>query len=208
MKGVPPPLLLMLVLAAGCQDPKADMGDQPKYDPYQESPLFADGRSERPTVAGTVPRPDGGVPGMPWVSHGPTHDTARPGLPEGPAPVPLTADLIRRGQTGFDVYCSACHGRLGNGQGMIVQRGLTPPPSFHIPRLVNAPDSHFYNVITHGYGAMYGYAERVPADERWEIIAYIRVLQSAGQRADPESRKALIAGGDRAGPTPREGGPQ
>jgi mono/diheme cytochrome c family protein len=92
---------------------------------------------------------------------------------------------------------------------MIVHRGLTPPPSFHVPRLINAPDSHFYNVITYGYGAMYGYAERVGPEERWEIIAYIRALQAAGREAGPEERAALIALGDReATPVREKGGGQ
>ena len=99
------------------------------------------------------------------------------------------------------VYCSVCHGRLGNGDGMIVQRGFPRPPSFHVDRLIQAPDAHFYNVITNGFGAMYGYAERVPPKLRWEIIAYIRALQAAPDNgpggASEGDRRALIGLGDR-----------
>ena len=110
----------------------------------------------------------------------------------GPAPTPanvveygekvsvapaLTPALLARGQERFRIYCTPCHSELGDGQGMIVQRGFPPPPSYHEERLRNAPTRHFYDVITHGYGAMYPFADRVPSDDRWAIAAYIRALQ-------------------------------
>jgi len=98
---------------------------------------------------------------------------------------------------------------LGNGQGMIVQRGMTRPPSFHIDRLKSAPDAHFFNVITQGYGAMFPYNDRVPPEDRWAIIAYVRALQSAtdvpGVEQSDEVKRALIAAGDRSTP-PAPGG--
>lgn len=93
------------------------------------------------------------------------------------APPPVTLALLERGQQRFRIYCTPCHSELGDGHGMIVQRGFPPPPSYHIDRLRAAPVEHFYDVITHGYGAMYSYANRVQPDDRWAIAAYIRALQ-------------------------------
>ena len=110
----------------------------------------------------------------------------------GPAPTPanvvpyreevtqapaLTMALLERGQERFRIYCTPCHSELGDGQGMIVQRGFPPPPSYHGGSLRNAPTQHFYDVITQGYGAMYPFADRVPSTDRWAIAAYIRALQ-------------------------------
>ncbi|MBN9563367.1 MAG: cytochrome c [Alphaproteobacteria bacterium] len=93
------------------------------------------------------------------------------------APPPVTLALLERGQERFRIYCTPCHSELGDGHGMIVQRGFPPPPSYHIDRLRAAPVEHFYDVITHGYGAMYSYANRVQPADRWAIAAYIRALQ-------------------------------
>lgn len=95
-----------------------------------------------------------------------------------PAP-PLTPALLARGQERFGIYCTPCHGYLGDGDGMIVQRGFPAPPSFHIDRLRQAPTQHFYDVATQGWGAMYGYADRVASDDRWAVAAYIRALQDS-----------------------------
>src|SRR5205085_11750125 len=86
-------------------------------------------------------------------------------------------DLLERGRDRFEIYCAVCHGRTGEGNGMIVQRGFPPPPSFHIDRLRQAPIGHLFDVITQGYGIMYSYAERVEPNDRWAISAYIRALQ-------------------------------
>jgi len=99
-------------------------------------------------------------------------------------PPPLDLALIERGQQRFDIFCAPCHGRVGDGDGMIVERGFPKPPSYHIDRLRRAPTRHFYDVITDGYGAMYAYAARVPPPDRWAIAAYIRALQ-ASQSATP-----------------------
>ena len=90
---------------------------------------------------------------------------------------PVTLALLERGQERFRIYCTPCHSELGDGHGMIVQRGFPPPPSYHIDRLRQAPVQHFYDVITNGYGAMYSFAERVQPADRWAIAAYIRALQ-------------------------------
>ena len=111
------------------------------------------------------------------------------------APPPLTLALVERGQDRFRQFCTPCHSELGNGQGPVVQRGFSPPPSYHIARLRGAPTQHFYDVITQGYGAMYSFAERVPPDDRWAIASYIRALQrsTAGTPEDltPEQRASL-----------------
>jgi mono/diheme cytochrome c family protein len=108
---------------------------------------------------------------------------------------PVTMALVERGQQRFDIYCSPCHSKVGDGHGMIVERGFPPPPSYYIARLRDAPNQHFYDVITNGYGAMYSYADRVGAQDRWAITAYIRALQASasGQLADVprDQRQAL-----------------
>ena len=111
------------------------------------------------------------------------------------APPPVTLALLERGQQRFRIYCTPCHSELGDGHGMIVQRGFPPPPSYHIARLRDAPVQHFYDVITNGYGAMYSFAYRVQPQDRWAIAAYIRALQRSQNAtvADltPEQRASL-----------------
>ena len=110
-------------------------------------------------------------------------------------PPPVTAALLARGQAQFEAFCTPCHSELGDGHGMIVQRGFSPPPSYHIPRLVQGPTQHFYDVMTNGYGAMYSFAQRVRPQDRWAIAAYIRALQASRQATladlSPEQRSAL-----------------
>jgi mono/diheme cytochrome c family protein len=114
-----------------------------------------------------------------WPALSPPGIVARdePLIPPGPPPV--TMALLERGQQRFDIYCTPCHGKVGDGQGMIVQRGFPAPPSYYIDRLGKAPIQHFYDVITNGYGAMYSYADRVAPGDRWAIVAYIRALQAS-----------------------------
>jgi mono/diheme cytochrome c family protein len=105
---------------------------------------------------------------------------------EKPAPPPpLTLALLQRGQQRFRIYCTPCHSELGDGNGMVVQRGFPHPPSYDEQRLVQAPTQHFYDVITHGHGAMYSFAARVAPQDRWAIAAYIRALQLS-QHASPD----------------------
>lgn len=107
----------------------------------------------------------------------------------------LTLSLLERGQERFRIYCRPCHSELGDGQGMVVQRGFPAPPSYHSQRLRDAPVQHFYDVITQGYGAMYPYADRVSPDDRWAIAAYIRALQRSQNatlaQVPPADRGAL-----------------
>ena len=141
-----------------------------RYKPYQATISFEDGASARPLVAGTVPR-----------GQARTDELLYQGTIDGKVadqfPFPITMMDMKRGQQQFNIFCSACHGQTGEGNGMIAQRGLTPPPSYHIPRLRAAPVGHFYYVMTNGFGAMYGYAERIKPEDRWRIAAYIRALQ-------------------------------
>jgi mono/diheme cytochrome c family protein len=182
--------LLAMSLLAGCEDPQSDMGDQPKYRPLQHSAAFADGSSARPLVSGVMPRDGSTVPGGPYGS-----------LPTTQPLRAITRATLERGQLEFEIYCAVCHGRLGNGEGVIVQRGLTPPPSYHIWRLRQAPDQHFFDVMTNGYGAMFSYRDRVSPPDRWAIVAYIRALQlSQNARADalpPAMRARLDPAGQR-----------
>jgi mono/diheme cytochrome c family protein len=106
----------------------------------------------------------------------PAEDTVPWNAAAGAAP-PLTLALIERGQQRFRIFCRPCHSELGDGDGMVVQRGFPHPPSYHIDRLRSAPTQHFFDVITHGHGAMYSFAYRVAPDDRWAIAAYIRALQ-------------------------------
>jgi mono/diheme cytochrome c family protein len=112
-----------------------------------------------------------------WPALPPAHVIARDDVPV-PIP-PVTVALLERGQQRFDIYCAPCHSRVGDGHGMIVQRGFPSPPSYYIARLREAPVQHFYDVITHGYGAMFPYADRVAPADRWAIVAYIRALQAS-----------------------------
>jgi mono/diheme cytochrome c family protein len=120
-------------------------------------------------------------------------------LNTGKMPMPITQALLARGRERYNIYCSPCHDFTGRGNGMIVQRGFLPPPSYHTDRLRDAPDSHFFDVISKGYGAMYSYGDRISASDRWAIVAYIRALQlsqnlplqTATQLLRPEELKKL-----------------
>jgi mono/diheme cytochrome c family protein len=161
---------LALIFVSGC---RRDMHDQPKYVPLRESPFFADVRSARPIVEGTVAR-----------GHLRDDELLYTGKMNGEAatvfPFPVTEQVMLRGRERFDVFCSPCHGRTGQGDGMVVLRGYRRPPSLHQDRLRNAPAGHFFDVITNGFGAMPDYASQVKAEDRWAIAAYIRALQLSG----------------------------
>ena len=161
--------VLLLVLVAGCW--KDDMADGSRYKPYEPTPQFAHGQLARPLVTGTVPR------GGEVVTDTLYAVTAMPTTMPSGFPKPLTEQDLERGRQRFTIYCAVCHGAFGDGNGMIVQRGFPHPPSFYLARLRNAPPAYFYNVITHGYGAMFSYSDRVEPDDRWRIAAYIRALQ-------------------------------
>lgn len=161
------------------------MHNQPKFKPLSAASLFGDGRSARPVVEDTVARGQLRL------------DAARftgmvNGNPVNEFPFKITRADVRRGQERFNIYCSPCHGRLGDGQGMIVKRGFRQPPSYHSEKLKQSPVGHYFDVITNGFGAMPSYAARVPVDDRWRVIAYVRALQysqSATVADVPEDRR-------------------
>jgi mono/diheme cytochrome c family protein len=92
-------------------------------------------------------------------------------------PFPITRAVLEHGRNRYTIYCSVCHDNLGTGKGKIVERGYTPPPSYHIPRLREAPVGRFFDVVTNGYGSMPDYKQQIPPRDRWAIVAYIRALQ-------------------------------
>jgi mono/diheme cytochrome c family protein len=156
------------LLAAGCRQ---NMHNQNKVLPLRKSAFFADGQSARTLPAGTVARGGPGEKIAPYTGL----TVSRQILPPGPPPVTLA--LLRRGQERFNIFCSPCHDRTGNGNGMIVQRGFKRPTSYHTDRLRGMPVDYFYQVMTEGYGVMPSYAPQVPPEDRWAIAAYIRALQ-------------------------------
>ena len=175
------------------------MHDAPRYEPYERSDFFGDGRSMRPQVAGTVAR--GQL----------REDTAFFAGKSGTAfvatiPVPVTAELVQRGRQRFEIYCAPCHGAAGRGDGIVVRRGYRAPSSFHIDRLRAQPDGYFYDVITNGFGAMPDYAAQVRPADRWAIVAYMRALQlsqhapMAGLSPETQERVRLGAGAPVAQP--------
>lgn len=161
-----------LPLLAGCRQ---DMHNQPKYEPLEASELFADGAASRTPVEGTVER--GGLRADTRLYRGMEAD----GSFVERIPVPVDEDLVARGRERYNIYCSPCHGRTGDGRGMIVQRGFKSPSSFHIARLLQVQDGYFYDVITNGYGQMSSYASQVKPADRWAIVAYVRALQLSRQ---------------------------
>jgi mono/diheme cytochrome c family protein len=146
------------------------MHDAPRYTALQQSTFFANGAASRPLVANTVAR--GHLREDEHLYTGKVN-----GQPATEFPMPVTAEVMARGQERFNVYCSPCHGRTGQGNGMIVQRGFRAPPSYHEERLRNMPVGYFFDVMTNGFGAMQDYSAQVNVSDRWAIAAYIRALQ-------------------------------
>ena len=164
---------LALLLLAGCD---LSMTQQPKYTAYAPSRLWPDGTSARPLPAGTVAQGDL------------ARDAAEQKQPE------VTAALLARGRERFNTYCSPCHGLSGYGDGMVVQRGFPPPPSYHNGGLRQVDGQFFFTIITQGLGVMYPYADRVSVADRWAIAAYIRALQLsqyASVAVAPEAEEKL-----------------
>lgn len=159
--------LVLVVILTGCRQ---DMHNQPKFYPQRGTKLYVDGRSARLQVQNTVAR-------------GQLRDDSYfyTGLVSGAEgstmPFPVTMDVFARGQERYNVYCTPCHSRVGNGVGMIVQRGYAKAGNFHTARLNAAPLGHFYNVIANGYGAMPDYSAQLTPEDRWAVVAYIRALQ-------------------------------
>ena len=158
---------VVLFMCAACRQ---DMHDQPKYTAYKPSDFFADGRSARPLIEGTIAQ---GHLNEDELLH-----TGRAGTqPAAMFPFAVNDALMRRGRERYDIFCSPCHGLTGDGDGMVVQRGYRRPPSFHVDRLREAPAGHLFDVITNGFGAMPDYAAQIPVRDRWAIAAYMRALQ-------------------------------
>lgn len=177
-------LTFSLLLSAGC---RYDMQDQPRYKVYKSSDWFQDGRASRELPDGTVPRGylrenkglyTGKIEGV-TVTAQTNEQGQQITFPDVVAefPMPVTQEVLDKGEQKFKVYCSLCHGAFGNGDGMIVRRGFPKPPSYNDDRLRNAPVGHFFDVATNGWGKMSGYASQVSVADRWAIIAYIRALQ-------------------------------
>ena len=195
-----------LLLTSAC---RRDMQDQPKMKPFRSSTFFRDGLSTRPPIEGTVPRgylktdtefftgkkagrpaaTAAAVPAPVPAGPQPTGTTAAPAL-QGPAaypddvevfPIAVTKDKVTRGKERYEIFCSACHGLTGNGDGMIVRRGFRRAASFNDDRLRQAPVGHFFDAITNGWGVMPSYAPQIPTGDRWAIIAYVRALQLSQQ---------------------------
>lgn len=171
--------LILLIALGACIE---DMVEQPKYTAYAPSPLWSDGASARPQVAGTVAR--GALEARRAAAH----------------PPKISAALVARGRERYEIFCSPCHGFTGQGDGRVVQRGFPVPPSYLSARLRAAPSRHFFDVITNGYGVMYPYGDRVPPADRWAITAYIRALQAAsGETAGDHSARGAVPVGGRDG---------
>ncbi|MBI5508305.1 MAG: cytochrome c [Deltaproteobacteria bacterium] len=168
----------------GCRQ---DMHDQPRYKPLAASRLFADGKSARLPVGGTVPF--AAATADVSSAAGPDRQPIERASP------PLSAALLARGQERFEIFCAPCHGTLGDGQGMVVKRGFRQPPTYHSDRLRQAPLEHFVDVMTRGFGVMYSYASRLAPEDRLAVAAHVRVLQlSQHARLEdvPQSERAAL----------------
>lgn len=148
-----------------------NMDRQQKYLPQSESKFFVDGMTMRKPVAGTVARGELHEDNAYWRGRDDIDSVI------AKIPIPVTMQLIERGQQRFNIYCSPCHGRTGDGRGIVVQRGLLPPPSFHDERLRKVGDGHIFDVISNGIRNMPSYRAQIPVDDRWAIVSYFRALQ-------------------------------
>ena len=197
---VSPRLVLGLLLTAHCAlftaACRQDMQDQPRMKPFRSTSFFSDGLSSRPPVTGTIPRGFlradkeffTGKKSTSTASTGAAAPTGTGGQQQATYPddieefpLPITQDVVARGRERYEIFCSACHGMTGNGDGMIVRRGFRRAASFHTDALRQAPVGHYFDAITNGWGAMPSYAPQVPPRDRWAIISYIRALQLSNQ---------------------------
>jgi mono/diheme cytochrome c family protein len=169
--GVRIAVAIVIALASASLGCRQDMHDQPRYIPLRPSQFFADGRSERPLIEGTVARGHLEDDQAFYTGKGPD------GKPVDTFPFPVTKEVVERGQQRFNVYCSPCHDRTGNGNGMVPQRGFRHPPSYHTDFLRQVPNGFIFDIITSGFGAMPDYAAQIPPRDRWAIVSYVRALQ-------------------------------
>ena len=161
--------LVVLVILVGCRN---DMHDQPRFKPLAESDFYQDLRASRAPVEGTVARGQ--------LNEDTYFYTGKIGANPGdymPAEVPVNEETLARGRERYNIYCAPCHSRVGDGNGMVPQRGYRHPPSYHQDRLRKAPLGYFFDVMTNGFGAMPDYAMQITPEDRWKIVAYIRALQ-------------------------------
>jgi mono/diheme cytochrome c family protein len=215
-------VLPLLLISVGC---RRDMQDQPKMKPYRGTSFFVDGTSMRQPIDGTIARGQlrsdteyytGKKPRAAGATATPTAQQQTTGAQANTYPddvdtfpFPVTKEIVDRGRQRYDIFCSACHGLTGNGDGMIVRRGFRRAASFNDDRLRQAPVGHFFDAITNGWGAMPSYASQIPVQDRWAIITYIRALQlsqqnNAAASASPAPPNAAPA----ASPIPTAGGHQ
>ena len=213
-------LTVYCLLALGC-GVRFDMQDQPRYKAYKKSEFFSDNRASRDIPEGTVARGQlkdnkafftGKIdnPNPNAQAETTTNEQGNTIVTSFPNdidefPLPVTKDLIDRGENRYNIYCIVCHGPTGNGDGMIVRRGFSPPPTYHDDRLRNAPVGHFFDVMTNGWGKMNSYRDKLTAADRWAVVAYIRALQ-ASQNPDQILRmNSNIAPAANTGETPGGG---
>jgi len=206
------------LLTIGC-GLRSDMQDQPRYKVYKKSEWFKDGLSTRDQVAGTVARghlhdnkafytgkidnPDlNAVVTSTVTSTGNTLVTSFPNDIDE-FPIPVTKELVDRGQDRYNIHCIVCHGPVGNGDGMVVRRGFPKPPTYHDDRLRNAPVGHFFDVMTNGWGRMSSYSYQIQPADRWAIVAYIRALQ-VSQNPEESLKMSTKPESNSAAPKPAE----
>lgn len=151
---------------------RLDMHDQPKFKPLQQNDFYADKRASRPLVEGTVARGQLGTDELFYTGK-------INGQEADQFPYPVTQPMLERGRERFNIYCSPCHSRVGDGNGMIVQRGFKKPPDYTEDKLMKAPVGHFVNVMSNGFGSMSEYKSQLSISDRWAVAAYIRALQLA-----------------------------
>lgn len=206
-------IITIVIVGVSC---RYDMQDQPRYKAYKQSDFFNDKRASRDLPEGTVARgmlrenkalytgkkevtnPNAQV----QTTTDSTGNTLVASFPDAieEFPVPVNKDLVDRGEQRYKVFCIVCHGPVGNGDGMIVRRGFSKPPTYHDDRLRNAPVGHFFDVMTNGWGKMNSYASQIPVADRWAIVAYIRTLQIS---QNPSGMKPLTTTASPS-PTPKE----
>lgn len=204
-------LILTFSINTAC---RYDMQDQPRYEEYKNSDFFNDGKAMRDLPEGTVARgnlrenkalytgkkenadPNAAVESTVDPVTGNTLVSSFPNDVEE-FPIPVTKELLDRGEQRYKIFCIVCHGPVGGGDGMVVRRGYPAPPTYHDDRLRNAPVGHFFDVITNGWGKMNSYASQIPVADRWAIVAYIRALQIS---QNPNGTMTMDKSSDSAAP--------
>lgn len=181
------PLATLLTCGVACRQ---DMQQQPKYMPLAVSAFFADGRAARPVPEGAIA-----------IDEGDQNPALATGVVDGSFvttfPLKVDVDLLERGRERFDIYCSPCHGRIGDGRGMVALRGFKIPADLNSERVRNAPPGYLYGVVANGYGAMPDYSYQLSVRDRWAVVAYLRALELSRQArledAPPDARSLLEA---------------